>query len=283
MVGVTIGRFQPFHKGHAEMIRDLAAKFNKVIVLVAGNSKDKKNPFSYETRVEMMMKSLPDVWNKIKVYKGEYEGKPSGFIPAVLSDIVKKGDSTLKGDTAVNVLVGEDRFENVKDQIERAKKAKAAGTEVMADPNLMTVQKLNDVKNDDDVERISGMKVRDVIMKGDKESFKKLVDPHLVSNEADFNTIFEKLKTELGGQPMPPKDGVKEAKDDVVEMIIAEIDGGGAMYGAPGSHTTTRGTSGWSSGMMSKGNVDDGEWQNNITKKLQLMTSGSADVVTQKD
>jgi cytidyltransferase-like protein len=280
MVGVTIGRFQPFHKGHAEMIRDLTAKFNKVIVLITGNKKDKKNPFSYETRVEMMMKSLPDVWNKIKVYKGEYEGKASGFIPAVLSDIVNKGDSTLKGDTAVNILVGEDRFENVKDQVERAKQAKASGTEVMADPNLMTVQKLSDVKND--VDRISGTRVRDAIMKGDKESFKKLVDPHLVSNEADFNTIFEKLKTELGGQPTPPKGGVEETKD-VVEMIIAEVDGGGAMYGAPGSYTTTRGTSGWSSGKMSKGNVDDGEWQNNITKKLQLMTSGSADVVTQKD
>ena len=145
-VGVTIGRFQPFHKGHAEMVRNLTHKFNKVIVIVAGNSKDKKNPFSYDTRVKMMQASLPDVMSKIEIHKAEFAGKGSGYVPGILSDIIKNKRSSVEIDTAITVLVGEDRFEDIKKQMEHARQLKAsdaklAGTELMFEPDMAVVLK----------------------------------------------------------------------------------------------------------------------------------------------
>jgi len=197
-VGVTIGRYQPFHKGHAEVIRDLAHKFNKVIVIVAGNTKDKKNPFSFDLRLEMMKKSLPDVFSKLEVHKAEFDGKNSGFIPGVLSDIVKNKRSTLEADVAATILVGQDRAEEMKKQLQSALKYKEAGNDLFFDPGLAVVQALPDVKNDDEADRVSATRVREAIATDKEDVVKSLVDPHLVSNEDDFQKIYAALKKEMG-------------------------------------------------------------------------------------
>lgn len=197
MIGVTIGRFQPFHRGHAEIIRKLASKYTKVIVIVAGNKADKKNPFSYNTRIDLMRKSLPDVEAKLEVYKAEFEGKNSGYIPGILSDIISDHNSSIGVDTAVNVLVGPDRFEDIKMQFDRARIAKEKDSELIFDPNIAVVKLLPGVKNDDDADRVSGTKVRELLAKDDKESVKKMMDPHLVSNSSDFEEMYNRLREEL--------------------------------------------------------------------------------------
>lgn len=53
---VLIGRFQPFHKGHAEVIEHGLKIARKVIVLVGSANRPRglRNPFSFEERVEMI-------------------------------------------------------------------------------------------------------------------------------------------------------------------------------------------------------------------------------------
>jgi len=196
-VGVTIGRFQPFHKGHAEIIRGLAKKFDKVIVIVAGNTKDKKNPFSLETRMQLMQKSLPDVMSNVEIHKAEYGGKGSGYIPGVLSDIVKNKRSSVEADTAIHILVGPDRFAEIKKQLDHAKLAKEQGTELLFDPNMAELNQLPGVKNDDDTDRISGTKVREALVADQKDVVQSMMDPHLVSNPADFENLYVKMRSEL--------------------------------------------------------------------------------------
>jgi cytidyltransferase-like protein len=222
-VGVTIGRFQPFHRGHAEVIRKLANSHTKTIVLVAGNTPDKKNPFSYETRLKMMKASLPDVWRKIEVYKATFGGKNSGYVPGILADVVGKGKSSLKGDTAVEILVGPDRFEQMKQQVARAQEFKASGKEETAfDPDLAVVKALPGVKNDDDTDRISGTRLRIALSKDDKEAVKKMLDPHLVSNVTLFEDVYEDLRRELTKSGGVVKEDIGEfGGETAIHAVIA--------------------------------------------------------------
>ena len=55
-----IGRFQPFHSGHYEVIKKLLKKYDEV-VLVIGSSEDSftmENPFTCGERIEMIRKSF---------------------------------------------------------------------------------------------------------------------------------------------------------------------------------------------------------------------------------
>jgi nicotinamide-nucleotide adenylyltransferase len=54
--GLTIGRFQPFHKGHRYLIRKMLNECDKITVLI-GSSQEydtEKNPFTLEDRKEMI-------------------------------------------------------------------------------------------------------------------------------------------------------------------------------------------------------------------------------------
>jgi len=53
---VVIGRFQPVHAGHVELIQKAKAKADNVLVLVgsANRSRSQRNPFSVEERLEML-------------------------------------------------------------------------------------------------------------------------------------------------------------------------------------------------------------------------------------
>jgi len=195
-IGVTIGRFQPFHLGHAEIIRKLASQFTKVIILVAGNKQDKKNPFSYETRLDMMKKSLPDVANKIETYRAEWDGRSSGFLPGVISNIISNSKSSIKQDSAVNILVGPDRYDTFKTQIDGAEKYKDKIPEF--NPSLYNVEKLPGVTGDiDDSGRISATQIRDALVKNDKVAVSKMLDPHIVSNAQEFDHLYVSLRDEL--------------------------------------------------------------------------------------
>jgi cytidyltransferase-like protein len=202
-LGVTIGRFQPFTRAHGLLIRTLAQRFTKVIVLVAGNGGDKKkNPFSYETRAEMMEKSLPDVWSKVELHRAEFKGKPSGYVPGIVSDIAKSGNSSIKGDLAVTVLVGPDRKKDMELQIKHARENKEK-EKFYIDPDQMILQIMPRVQAPGGGE-VSGTQVRAAIQKGDEETVKQMVDAHLVSNESDFESVYAKLRKELGAEQGGP-------------------------------------------------------------------------------
>lgn len=69
MKALFIGRFQPFHKGHLKVIKDLSKKYDEVIIGI-GSSQYRDtidNPFSFEERKMMIERSLEK--NSIKNYR----------------------------------------------------------------------------------------------------------------------------------------------------------------------------------------------------------------------
>ena len=68
---VFIGRFQPFHRGHLEVMKNaLEDEAEKLIVVVGSHRTPRslKNPWSYEERVSMIMPSMPRDWlDRVKI------------------------------------------------------------------------------------------------------------------------------------------------------------------------------------------------------------------------
>jgi nicotinamide-nucleotide adenylyltransferase len=69
MNALFIGRFQPFHKGHLEVIKNLSKEYDKIIIGIGSSqySNTKENPFTSEERRKMIKKSLDDI--NIKNYE----------------------------------------------------------------------------------------------------------------------------------------------------------------------------------------------------------------------
>lgn len=64
-IGVIIGRFQPFHYGHAWLIKKALEKFEDVVILIGStNVKDENNPWSYKSRKKMLAEFIRQ--NKIE-------------------------------------------------------------------------------------------------------------------------------------------------------------------------------------------------------------------------
>ena len=64
-----IGRFQPFHKAHLIVVKDILKNFDELIIGI-GSSQEKntlENPFNYNERKTMISKTLKN--NKIKNFK----------------------------------------------------------------------------------------------------------------------------------------------------------------------------------------------------------------------
>ena len=64
-----IGRFQPFHKGHLEIIRKISAEYQNITIGIGSSQYQNtlENPFSESERKEMIIKSLKE--EGIKNYK----------------------------------------------------------------------------------------------------------------------------------------------------------------------------------------------------------------------
>jgi len=64
-----IGRFQPFHKGHLEIIKKISAEYQNIIIGIGSSQYQNtlENPFSENERKEMIIESLKN--EEIKNYK----------------------------------------------------------------------------------------------------------------------------------------------------------------------------------------------------------------------
>ena len=58
--GLFIGRFQPFHKGHLQDIKDALNEVDELIIAIGSSqfSHTEENPFSVEERIEMIEDAL---------------------------------------------------------------------------------------------------------------------------------------------------------------------------------------------------------------------------------
>lgn len=66
---VFIGRFQPCHNAHVEIIRRAAALAKQVVVIIGSSFQPRtyKNPFTADERAEMLRASITDISDRIKI------------------------------------------------------------------------------------------------------------------------------------------------------------------------------------------------------------------------
>ncbi|OYT42266.1 MAG: hypothetical protein B6U78_01615 [Candidatus Aenigmarchaeota archaeon ex4484_224] len=70
MIALFVGRFQPLHKGHEKVIRNLLKKYEKVIVAIGSINQKRsfKNPFTFIERKKMF-----EILFKNEIKKGKIE------------------------------------------------------------------------------------------------------------------------------------------------------------------------------------------------------------------
>jgi len=246
-VAVTIGSFNPFHRGHADVLRRLASKFNKVVLIV-----DSVAPaLDFDLQSEMIKKSLPDVMSKFELHEKSDQGQE---FAQFVSKLVHDSSSTVEADTAVNFVVPIDLVDTLKQQLERLDREDGG-----LDPSLASVVALNDAKNYTDVGGVKGSEVKKALVYDNRQTFKRFMDPHLVSNSEDFEDVYAKLRNSA-------------LVEKVVENVINEI---GPFVGLGNAHV---GQSAGSSAVSSfKNSVDPKSkelWQNQLSR-LRIFGSGS--------
>ena len=189
-VAVTMGRYQPFHRGHADVIRGLARDHGKILVFVDVSP----GPFSYEIRLSMMESSLPDIWSKIDVRRAEIDGLPSDDLPRLLSNVSANGGTPVRAGVALEAVLGSDRFDLAKRQFEKAAEEDPDG---WYDPSQVVVRRIPGA-TDSGTARYTDRDVIVALKEDDRESFRQLVDPHLASDDENFEKVYASLRRELG-------------------------------------------------------------------------------------
>lgn len=104
-VGVYIGRFQPPHIGHKQIINKMIAENSKCYVFIVNGEKSsqnmKKNPFSIEIRENLIRNMCSGNNVNIKVVK-------NAFLPDIFNSYLEENIKE------INIYCGEDRIESYK-------------------------------------------------------------------------------------------------------------------------------------------------------------------------
>lgn len=68
-VGLLVGRFQPFHRGHESIVFKMLEECERIIIAIgsAQESGTKVNPFRYEYRRLMIQKVFPEYFDRITI------------------------------------------------------------------------------------------------------------------------------------------------------------------------------------------------------------------------
>lgn len=108
MIGLLIGRFQPFHLGHLDAVKFALSNVDELLIGIGSSNKfnEKRNPFTAEERKQMIELSLDETMlGKIKIY----------YIPDVnnherwtyqIDEIVPKYDTVFSNDEFTHTLFG---------------------------------------------------------------------------------------------------------------------------------------------------------------------------------
>lgn len=110
IIKVYIGRFQPFHLGHLQVLRAAAATADHTVVIVGSTNAPQtiKNPFSYDARKAMIEATLTPMERKVVTVTGQ-EDKPGSDaewvkdIKAIARDIATK---KFPGEALTFTLIG---------------------------------------------------------------------------------------------------------------------------------------------------------------------------------
>ena len=108
MIGLLIGRFQPFHLGHLDAVKFALSSVDELLIGIGSSNRfnEKRNPFTADERKEMIDASLDEsTLGKIKIY----------YIPDVsdhdkwtyhIDEIVPKYDVVFSNDEFTHALFG---------------------------------------------------------------------------------------------------------------------------------------------------------------------------------
>jgi nicotinamide-nucleotide adenylyltransferase len=94
-IGLYVGRFQPFHRGHLSIVREALEKCDRLIIAIgsAQESKTKKNPFTFEERRKFIWRSLKGMNEKVIIvplYDRDKYGDDCTWGQYVLDSVVKE-------------------------------------------------------------------------------------------------------------------------------------------------------------------------------------------------
>ncbi|WKT58468.1 nicotinamide-nucleotide adenylyltransferase [Candidatus Nitrosotenuis chungbukensis] len=108
MIGLLIGRFQPFHIGHLDAVKFALSNVDELLIGIGkpNKSNEKRNPFTADERREMIESSLDDATlKKVRIY----------YIPDVddherwtyrVDEIVPRYDVVFSNDEFTHTLFG---------------------------------------------------------------------------------------------------------------------------------------------------------------------------------
>ena len=112
MKGLYIGRFQPFHKGHYEVIRQvMEMKDLEYLVIAVGSSKKSytvENPFTAGERTKMIWLSLKEEWRKKCFIVPVDDANRFGIWVAHVEELVPEFDTVI-GNNPLNSTLFADR------------------------------------------------------------------------------------------------------------------------------------------------------------------------------
>ncbi len=167
-LGFLVGRFQPLHSGHEDMINRAIELCNRVGVLIGSSNESgtSKNPFTYETREEMLKTVFGD-----------------SICVCSLPDIGVGNNSTW-GDYVLKNVV--DRFGEMPELLVSGKEARRVSW--FDSVEGASIAELYIPKTID----ISASQMREHFINNDVESWKKYTNPKLWN-------MYEKLRLEVLG------------------------------------------------------------------------------------
>ncbi len=154
-LGILVGRFQTLHSGHIDMISRAAELCDKVGVFVGSSDESgtSKNPFSYETREDMLKTVFGD-----------------GIFVYPLPDI-GVGNNSAWGDYVLKNVVG--RFGEMPDLLVSGKEARRISW--FDSVEGASIAELYIPKTID----ISATEMRDFLLEDDIDGWEKYTDPRL--------------------------------------------------------------------------------------------------------
>lgn len=192
-IGLTIMRCQPPHKGHVELIDSLREITDKVYVFITGNKVKTVNPFSYETRVNILTASL-STKNKSPVEFIKVENRP-GHIPSLIKDFVKEKN------VEYIFSIGSDRIDKFSEQLSDYEH------DILNDISIIPHEYVVD---NNSKQRINGTYIRELIVKDEKEKVKRLLSSNIKSKQ--FDTFYKQLRYELSKIKVLHGDNVEQLK-----------------------------------------------------------------------
>lgn len=157
LASVFIGRFQPFHLGHLEIVKQMTQlnqRNHPVLLVVKGKRTGLNllnNPFTESYQDWMIHKTLQEFTPRIKFVE-------NGFLPAAFNDLRRDGLEP------VMVYAGDDRFDHYQRQFERG---------FVPDNKRYFIQWIQPMRNG------SGTAVRESILNNDRTAFEKLMPVQL--------------------------------------------------------------------------------------------------------